>query len=106
MTAVSRPDDCSAESHDTFRAFAIEHDIVAGRQQTFEAVAEPDYLPAKFFAGEHDTAKDGVESRAIPAAGENANASLHDEDTIKAFSSDRQAVRRPPTDRRAASLGR
>src|SRR5437879_13450219 len=106
MTAVSRPDDCSAESHDAFRAFAIEHDIVTGRQQTFEAVAESDYLPAKFFAGEHDAAKDGVEPRAIPAAGENANAGLHDEDTINASPSNRQGVRQPPTDRRAASLDR
>ncbi len=105
MAAVGCPDDCSAESHDAFRTFAIEHDIVAGRQQTFEAVAESDYLPAKFFAGEHDTAKDGVEPRAIPAAGENANTGLHDEDTIKALFSDRQAVRQRPTDRRVASLG-
>src|SRR5438477_10928443 len=106
MAAVSCPDDCSAESHDAFRAFAIEHDIVAGRQQTFEAVAESDYLPAKFFAGEHDAAKDGVEPRAIPAAGENANAGLHDEPTIKALPSNRQVIRQPTHDRSPANTTR
>src|SRR5438552_5010858 len=105
MTAVGRSDDCSAQRHDAFSAFAIEHDVIARRQQTFEAVAESNYFPAEFFAGEDDTPQYSVESGTIPAAGENANTRLHGEDTIKAFFSDRQAVRWRPTDRRVASLG-
>src|SRR5437764_1158090 len=105
MAAVRRADDRPAKRHDAFGAFAIEHDIIAGRQQTFEAIAESDHFPAELFSGEDDAAKDGVKPGAIPAAGKNADACLHGEDTIKAFFSDRQAVRWPPTDRRAASLG-
>src|ERR1700719_3315633 len=100
MAAIGRANDRSPERHDPFRALAVEHDVVSRWQQAFEAIAESDYFPAKLFAGEHDAAKHRVEAGTIPAAGENANARLHDEDTIKAFSSDRQAVRRRPTDRR------
>jgi len=104
MTAVGGTDDGSAERHDAFGAFAIEHDIIA-RGNRPSKPSGTRLFPTELFAREDDAAKDSVESGAIPAAGENANARLHGEDTIKAFFSDLQAVRRPPTDRRAASLG-
>ena len=105
MAAIGRANDRSPERHDALGAFAIEHDVISGWQQAFEAIAESDYFPAKLFAGENDAAKNSIEPGAIAAAGENADTRLHGEDTIKAFFSDRQAVRRRPTDRRVASLG-
>ena len=80
MPAVSRSNNRAAERHDSFGALAIENDVIAWWQQTFEAVTESDYFPAKFFAGQNNAAKDGVQSWAITAAGENADPCLHNED--------------------------
>ena len=105
MAAIGCADYCSAKRHDSFGAFAIEHDVITGRQQSFEAVAEADYFPTKFFTSEDDAAQNCVQPGAIPAAGQNAYSCLHAKTLIKAFFWDRQACRRLPIDRRAASPG-
>ena len=47
----------------------IENNVIAGRQQSFEAVTKSDDFPAQFFRGEDDAAQNRIQSGAIAATG-------------------------------------
>ena len=63
MAAISGADDRAAERHDAVGRSSIEHHVIAGRKQSFEAIEESEDFPAEFFRGENDAAQDGVQAR-------------------------------------------
>ena len=65
---VGGAEDGAAELHDADGLFRIEHHVIARRQQTFEAIAEANDLPAESLGGTDDAVDDRIESGAIPAA--------------------------------------
>ena len=73
VTFVGGAEDGAAELHDADRLRGIEHHVIAGRQQPFEAVAEADDLPAELARGADDAVDDRVQSGAITAAVQDAN---------------------------------
>src|SRR2546425_980295 len=70
-------DERSAQRHDVFRAFAVEHGEITRWQQSFEAIAESEHFPTKFVGRERGTAQDGIEPGAIAAAGKDADPRFH-----------------------------
>jgi hypothetical protein len=77
MAAIRRPNDRAAQRHDSINAFAIENKVIAGRKQSFKAVAKTNDVPAEFLSGEHNSAQHCVEPWTIATAGQNTNARLH-----------------------------
>src|SRR5207248_9812115 len=73
MPAIRRADDGAAARHDAGGSFAIEDDVISRRQQTFEAIQEPEDFPAQLFRGQDDTAQDGVQAGTIAAARQDAD---------------------------------
>ena len=47
---------------------AIQNDVVTGREQAFEAVAETDHFPAEFLGGEDNAAQHSIQTGAITTA--------------------------------------
>ena len=72
VALVSGAEDGAAELEDADGVLRLEHDVVAGRQHAFEAIAEADDLPAELIGRADDAVDDGIESGAIAAAVENA----------------------------------
>src|SRR6266550_1523103 len=104
MAAIRRSDDRAAQRHDSINPVAIENKMIAGRKQSFKAVAKTNDLPTKFFSGEHNSAQHCVETWTIATAGKNTNPRLHVCNYgIRAIFLDRPDDRRQPIDRRVAS---
>src|SRR5262249_1701049 len=90
MAAIRCADDCPPQGHDPISAFAIENNVIAGREKPFKSVPETDDVPSKLFSDEHDSSQDGIEARAIATAGQNTNTRLH----FRNFKERRSPVRR------------
>jgi hypothetical protein len=43
--------------------------VISGWQESFKSITKADDFPAKFLGGEHNSAEDGVKSRAIATTG-------------------------------------
>src|SRR3954454_16786558 len=78
MSAVSRSDNRAAAGHDPAGAAAIENHVLTAREQTFEAIFEPDHFEIECLRGESYAAQYRVQAGTITAAGQDANPRLHD----------------------------
>ena len=109
MSAVGRADDGAAERHDSFRAFAIKHLVIARRKQSLEAVKETEHVPTEFRGGEHDATQHRVKTGTIAAARQNANPGLRlhaPSARFKEAFADRPVCRQRPIDRKVAIRAR
>ena len=70
---VDGPEDGAAEFGDAGRFDRVQYHVIAGRQESFKAVAEADNFPAQLMGGSGHTVDDGVEAGAVAAAVQNSN---------------------------------
>lgn len=73
MALIGRAQNGAAEFEDADSVLGAKQNEIAGRQESFKAIAEADDFPAEFRGGADDAVDDCVEAGAIAAAIENAN---------------------------------
>ena len=69
VSTIGRADDGAAQSHDSIGAFPVQDDVISRWKESFKSITKAEDFPAKFLGGEHNSAQDGVKSRAIATTG-------------------------------------
>jgi hypothetical protein len=77
MPAIRRAENRSATRHNSARATPIEQHEPAGRQQSLEAIEEPENLVVQLLGGKSNATENGIESGTIATARQNTDARLH-----------------------------